>query len=294
MSSPEINPKTTQMNRRTFLKRTLATIGGMLVFSIPTYAYTGERHWIEITNHTIASPRIPKSFNGVRMIHISDLHYGHYLDETHLAKIVEQMNALQPDVVCFTGDFIDQQLSLQDAEKVRSVLTRLSARLGKYAILGNHDYWGDEHLVTKTLKESGFQVLVNATTTVQIQNEFIRISGLDDLLEGSPDMNQIKSAFKEDQFHIMLMHEPDFADHISQYAVDLQLSGHSHGGQIRIPFMGAPLTPEYSRKYKSGLYQNINRSKLTLYTNRGLGTTILPLRFSCRPEIAVLQLQQQL
>lgn len=280
------------LTRRNFIKKSFySTIGSAFLFA--AYSSLIERHWVEIREIEIHSNRIPSSFHGVRIVQFSDLHFGFYMDTSDLKKIAQQINATKPDLICFTGDLIDKEFTKKDANQVANILKQLKSPLGKYAILGNHDYWGDSRLVQECLQEAGFQILMNDCVRISKGTEYIYLSGLDDVMEGLPDIEKVMKKWSQDQqkYHIILVHEPDFAEVISEYPIDLQLSGHSHGGQINFPVIGPLITPPISQKYPLGLYEKINNKNLTLYTNRGLGTTILPLRFFCRPEITVFTLR---
>lgn len=188
------------------------------------------------------------------------------------------------------GVFNDYEFTKNQATQVYEILKHFHAPLGKFAILGNHDYWGDVTLVQTCLQESGFTLLKNQVTEINTDTDQIYISGLDDVLEGVPDLGPVIQQTEKhpDRFHIMLVHEPDYADAVANYHVDLQLSGHSHGGQITFPLIGPIITPPDSKKYINGLYK-INE-RLTLYINRGIGTTILPFRFLCKPELTIIEL----
>lgn len=191
-------------------------------------------------------------------------------------------------MICFTGDFIDQEFTENEATSAAEILGQLTAPDGKFAVLGNHAYWENVERVKDCLADSRFRLLINEGTAVKGGRDLIYISGIDDLLSGTPDPVKVlkNPRLKPERFHILLAHEPDFANEIKNLPVDLQLSGHSHGGQINLPCMGPLITPALSRIYPS---YRIDR-RLTLYTNRGLGTTILPFRFYCQPEITMIEL----
>lgn len=279
-----------KLTRRNFLKKGILAAAGLFVLGLPGYSFFVEKNQLEINRIRISSPRLPVSFKGMKIVQISDLHFGFFYGPEQLQTLVDQVRSLHPDLFCFTGDLIDRRFSRGEAIKVSDLLKQIDAPYGKFAILGNHDYWGDTALVKDCLTSAGFRLLINEWTLVKKGNDVISVSGLDDLLNGKPDHSKVfnDARFDPDLFHLMLVHEPDFAKVISSDPVDLQLSGHSHGGQINLPFFGPLFTPPLSRKFSSGLYQ-INE-RLTLYTNRSIGTTILPFRFACRPEITVIEL----
>jgi predicted MPP superfamily phosphohydrolase len=156
-----------------------------------------------------------------------------------------------------------------------------------YAILGNHDHWTDADEVARALQTQPITVLRNAAIPIDRGGARLWIAGVDDVWERHADLDQALRLVPADQATILLAHEPDYADLAAQYSVDLQLSGHSHGGQVQLPFFGSPILPYLGRKYPRGLYQI---GSLQLYTNRGLGVVSPPVRFNCRPEITLFTL----
>lgn len=283
---PALEPK---LSRRSFIKTGILAFIGLSGAGTVSYSYLS-RLDIEINKIKITSPRIPPSFKEKKIVHISDLHFGFFLHIPELTEIAARIKQMNPDMICFTGDLIDHEFTRSQATEVAKILRGLTAELGKFAILGNHDYWGNVALVQTCLQESGFTLLKNDVTEIKWEDDYIYLSGIDDVLAGTPDMEPVDQRMQthKDIFHIALVHEPDYANEMAYHDVDLQLSGHSHGGQIALPLIGPILTPQGSKKYTTGLYK-IN-DRLTLYTNRGLGTTILPLRFFCKPELTLIEL----
>lgn len=261
----------------------------ILALLIGIYSFIIEPKWVEIKHVTVKANKFPADFKGLRVVLFSDTHLGFFFDQSDLQRTVEKINQLKPDVVCFTGDFLDSKDSISVLDSAVPILQNLQAPLGKFAILGNHDYRSDEKQITKTLQKGGFHVLVNQSITVQKDQQSFSFIGLDDVLHGNPDLVQAMNNVDKNHSKVLLVHEPDIAWKIQQNDIDLQLSGHSHAGQVRIPFVGPLLTSKLGKTYNAGLYQVGN---LTVYTNRGLGTTILPVRFMARPEITVLTLTQ--
>lgn len=167
--------------------------------------------------------------------------------------------------------------------------SQLRAPFGQFAVLGNHDAFGTRKVVTKGLTQSGFHVLHNEHIVLTQGTDKLYIAGIDDPWVGKADIAQALLHIPEEACTILLAHEPDFADDFCKLPIDLQLSGHSHGGQVRLPFVGALYTPPHGSKYSSGLYQLPN-SQLQVYTTRGIGVTRMPVRFNCRPELTVITL----
>ncbi len=283
------NPKTPpKLSRRKFLLGLLAstaTIGSCAGGGL--YPWLIEPQWIRISRLTLALPRWPARLDGLTIAHLSDLHCGPYISAQHIGRVVAQTNHLQPDLVAITGDFASH-----DAAYIpicANELQALHARYGVFACLGNHDHRRGAETVVKSLQGVGITVLRNAALPVIEERETIWIAATDDMMVGMHDLDQALDAVPDDTPVILLAHEPDLADQTAQHAkrVILQLSGHSHGGQIRLPFIGAPILPRYAQRYPMGLYQV---GKIHLYTNRGIGLIAPPVRFNCPPEIALLTL----
>lgn len=279
-----------KISRRTFLKRTTLSLLGLAVTG-GAYTRYVEPVWFEIRRLNLESKRLPDVFHQLRILHISDIHFGFHMDAERLQKFVHTMNQEHADVVCFTGDFIDD--GFVDVSSAIPVLKQLNASIGKFAVLGNHDYRHTTPVKSiAALKQAGFVVLNNAHAELQRDGQRIAIVGLEDWFGGSPNLKTALRGLPDDQYKILLAHEPDLADESLLYPIDLQLSGHSHGGQIRIPGVhSVPWNPEMGIKYPSGLY-TFPHTDFKLYTNRGLGMTFMPLRFLCRPEITVITLQK--
>lgn len=254
------------------------------------YAKYIEPHFISFTQHTLKSQLIPKSFHGMKILQFSDLHLGYYFSLQHLSKVVSKINAVNPDIVLFTGDLIDNYQTYTDTPFVASILKNIQAPFGKFAIYGNHDHGGYgteyyEHI----MRESGFELLLNSEKRIHLMdNSEISIFGLDDILLGNPKIEKTLEHARQSTYNIVLVHEPDIAPKVSRYPINLQLSGHSHGGQVQIPFLGAIITPSLAKDYIEGFY---TIQDLTLYVNRGLGRTRVPFRFMSKPEIAIFTLQ---
>jgi predicted MPP superfamily phosphohydrolase len=278
---------TPKMTRRQFLARGAATVVGAGLLT-GGYAWQGEPNWLEITRRELSLKELPSAFAGTRLVHFSDVHLGFNKDARDLARLTKHIKEEKPDVICFTGDIVDSYA--EDLIDSVSILAELEAPLGKYAILGNHDYKNTE-LLTRLLTDSGFRVLRNQSYLIKQGGAVMAMAGLDDMLHGKPDPEAAIQGIPDGTFTVLMMHEPDYADTAEGYPFHLQLSGHSHGGQIRLPLLGAPFTPYGSQKYIDGLYYTENKA-MPVYVNRGFGETMMPLRFMCRPELTVLTLRR--
>ena len=218
---------------------------------------------------------------------MSVLHLDDRTEPSYLAKIVHLINRQEPDLVAFTGDFVTFG-PRSHLPELASTLGRLEARDGIMAVLGNHDHLSDPDLVGSAIEEGGATVLRNEVRVLGRAGSFLNVCGLDDLWEGRPSLDRVLSRLPREGAAVLLVHEPDFADTSAPTGrFDLQLSGHSHGGQVRLPLVGAPVLPRYAQKYPMGLY---DVGRMALYTNRGLGMLPPRFRFLCRPEISVLDL----
>lgn len=244
----------------------------------------------EITQLEIRLPYLDPVFDGYRLVQISDIHLGTVVKEQHLNEIVEVVNRLEPDTIAITGDFVShtpEKFSLP----LISALSQMAAKDFKIAVLGNHDHWTSAKSIRSVLKSSSFVELRNSVLPLQRGKSTLYLAGVDDYLVELDQIEPVLEQIPEHSPAILLAHEPDFADISADSGrFGLQISGHTHGGQIRFPLFSHLILPPRGRKYPSGQYQ-ING--MTLYTNRGLGTSWLQFRFRCPPEITVYILKAQ-
>lgn len=280
------------MNRRSFLKRLAGSILAIFGIGGGTYYYARdiEPKMLDTDRETITSPKIPTAFDNFKIVQFSDTHVGFQYTLDQLEDLIMQINRQNPDLIVFTGDLVDRPNTYQWNQHLSNILGSLSAPSGKYWIYGNHDHGGyGTNIVNDTMKQAGFQLLQNHHVTLTKGDDQIVLAGIDDLMLGRPDLTETLNGANHDLFTILLAHEPDFADTAATHPVDIQLSGHSHGGQVRLPFIGDLYTPAYAEKYVQGKY---TFSGLTLYVSRGLGTTRLPYRFLCKPEYNIYTLKK--
>jgi predicted MPP superfamily phosphohydrolase len=248
-----------------------------------------------LVRREVALHRLPRSFDGFTIAHLSDFHYDERFSAAPIRRAVEMVNQQGVDLTVLTGDFvtvptIQTQPRLRQASLTAlpcaAVLERIQGP--KFAVMGNHDIVANAGYVVRVFEDHGIPVLRNRSVPIERGNERLWLAGIDDLLRGRPKMAATMQNIPPDEATVLLAHEPDFADNAVHYPVDLQLSGHSHGGQIWIPGIGAPWLPPLARKYPRGLYR---LGKLTLYTNCGIGTIRAPIRFNCPPEVTILRLR---
>ncbi|MBB6443668.1 metallophosphoesterase [Bacillus benzoevorans] len=286
-----------KISRRTLLKRAFGTLSTLLAAGAGGYYYARdiEPKLLEINRHSISHTLIPRGFDQFKIVQFSDTHIGFQYTIGQLKKLVEHINRLEPDIVLFTGDLMDQPNKYLESSKIAPILQNIEAPYGKFAVYGNHDHGGYGTDIYRNIMEScGFVLLQNEFREIKLlDGSSIYISGLDDALLGKPDLAQTAGTLPADRFNILLSHEPDIALQAARYNIHLQLSGHSHGGQVRIPLYGALYTPPFSDIYHEGLYEIDHSLPFLLYVNRGLGTTRLPFRFLSKPELTLFTLTSQ-
>lgn len=275
------------LTRRKFLKLLGGTIAGSSALIVGGYEYGKEveAHQLVVERVQIPLKDIQNSLVGFRIVQLSDIHLYPYIQLDFVHKAVTLANSLKPDLIVLTGDYV-----LQTAEAIfelAPVLATLNAKYGVFAILGNHDLWTDVKVVRAGLEEARLPLLRNEGISLNVAGATIFLAGVDDGWGGSPDLVTALDKAPAQAPVILLAHEPDLADGFSlDHRVSLQLSGHSHGGQIRLPGIGAPILPYLGQKYDQGLYK-VNDT--WLYTTRGIGL-ITPFRLNCPPEITELTL----
>ncbi|TMN23430.1 metallophosphoesterase [Lentibacillus cibarius] len=281
------------MNRRTFLKRTIGSLTALVGLGGGGYYYARdvEPRMLSIHQQELSSTKLSAAFDDFTIVQFSDTHIGFHYSLKQFSELVDEINSLKPDLIVFTGDLVDKPDTYHWSGELTQLLKKLQANNGKYWIYGNHDHGGyGTDIVKKVMDKADFHLLKNTHTTIERNNRQFVVAGIDDVMLGSPDLEKALTNADPDTFTILLAHEPDYADETVQFPVDVQLSGHSHGGQVRLPFVGHLYTPLYAQKYVQGEH-TFETSNLTLYVNRGIGTTRLPYRFLCKPEIHLFQLK---
>ncbi len=279
------------LTRRNFLWMAAGSAAGLAF-------YAGEiaRHELEIIYLTISLPRLPDAFAGMKIVQISDLHFQEYTEAAFLEAIVRRVNEVAPDLVVLTGDFVSnnplpKHFSIKLGYQCAEILNRIQCPL-RYAILGNHDAIVSARAVTDALHTQGIPVLADSSVPIERDGQRIWLAGTKDVLEQNPDLTATLPAGRRPDHEpvILLVHEPDYADRALGHKIDLILAGHTHGGQIRIPFLPPLLLPGMGTKYVHGHFRLPDG--MQLYVNRGIGAVNLPFRFRCPPEITVITLAQ--
>ena len=269
--------------RREFIKTGIRTLAGFAI----TYPVIFERYGVRIVEYEITVPNLPEAFDGYRILHFSDLHYG-FLNPRVLVKgIVDMANSANADVIACTGDYVKKSNTKSELNVVFPELMKLSARDGVYMVLGNHDHWANNNEALRLLEQSGRSVR-HKSVKIERGGSAIRIAGTGDLWEDEPGIDKALSDVPRDECRIVLAHNPDTADTDFDSRIDLMLSGHTHGGQVVLPFIGPPFLPVKNRSYAHGL---VKRKKCFVFISRGIGASTIPVRVNCYPEIPLLKLK---
>jgi predicted MPP superfamily phosphohydrolase len=271
-----------KLTRRTFLRSGLAaSIGGL------SYSTLLEPHRLSLERVTIRLRHLPSALDGFRIAVLTDFHLHPFTKIDHIQRAVQLANSLNPDLAVLLGDYIDS--TVDAIHELAPELARLNARQGVFGVLGNHDYWKGPVVVRRALLDSGITVLQNTGVALPVGQSELFLAGLESAWAGHPDMKSALSTRRGNAPTVLLMHEPDYADKSSADGrISLQLSGHSHGGQVRLPLIGALELPSWGRRYDHGLYRVRD---MQLYTNRGIGLVDLPVRFNCPPEVTEITLR---
>ena len=260
----------------------------IILFFIIIYArYIGTMGLVT-KEYTIYDKDIPKGFDGLKIVHFSDLHYNRAITISKVKSIIKEINLIKPDIVVFTGDLIDKDVTLtnSDYQELTTILSSIDTKYGSYAILGNHDYENSEKII-EIYNNSNFKYLDNDYDIIyNHNNEKIFIGGIGTVTYQQDDIDKTMSYLKDNNdldYKIILVHEPDISDKIvSDYTVNLILAGHSHNGQIRLPIIGALYTPPHSKKYYDNYY---NIDGTNLYISSGIGVSKINYRLFNTPSI---------
>lgn len=275
---------------------------GILIAGVLLYARYIGTSGLTVKEYKVTNSAIPEGFYGTKIVHLSDIHYGRTVKKAELKKIVEKVNHLHPDIIVLTGDLIDRNTMLNDrmASVISDILKNMEANLGKYAIQGNHDYKFDKWATI--ISDSGFTnlndrydlIYKDSTKPIFLgglsTNSYQKEKTLEEKIKVMNDYFATRTEQNKENFpdyKIMIMHEPDFIDEINPENYDLVLAGHSHNGQVRVPFIGAIILPPNAKKYYKPYY-NVNGTDL--YISSGIGTSTVNYRLFNRPSINLYRL----
>jgi uncharacterized protein len=244
-----------------------------------------EPYMLSIEHELIHLNRLPKVFDGFRVVQLSDIHHGPFSTTEQIERAVDTANRLQPDIIALTGDYISKERHY--AAPCAEMLGRLNAKYGVYAVLGNHDHWVDAPLITDLFRAEGITVLINEGMRFEKDGEAFWLAGVDDTMVGLEDISLALAGAREDEMKLLLAHNPILLRRAARAKIDLVLSGHTHGGQVAIRGERSAVKGARKRLLK-GLGKLGNTQ---MYVNRGLGTVVLPIRYGCPPEISLLELR---
>jgi len=272
--------------------------------AVGAYATLVEPTWLEVTAPEIRLPGLPVAWDGVRIAHLSDLHLSRIVSARYLARCIDMAMRAVPDLILITGDFVTR--SERWIPRLPALLSCLHAPHGVWGILGNHDHHVCAERVTAAVEAGGVRMLRNRHARLERGGERLWLAGIDSM-EGKQyrlsrgDQARVDQLMRRylcealsgvdpDGCRILLAHSPDIMPLAKTLGVDLVLSGHTHGGQVRLPLVGATVVPSrYGARYAAGLF---HEGTTHLYVTRGLGVVRLPVRFLCRPELAILTLRR--
>jgi hypothetical protein len=289
-SAAEHETKQTLLTRRNFLRGAGLTAAGMAL-------YSGEiaRHEISTPSRTISIRNLPPAFEGFRIAQISDIHYDEFTEPYFVRRVIDHVNALAPDLALLTGDYISfAPLPKRFAEHAMYSCADALARIAcpqRFAVMGNHDSYLGAPAIRPILAAVDVPLLVNQHVPIERAGQRLWLAGVHDPITHTPDLDATVPE-RPDGPVILMSHGPDYADTVAAHPrgplVDLMVSGHSHGGQVRFPLVGALHTPSGGQKYVEGLF---HLGGMQLYVNRGIGTVGLPFRLNCPPEITLFTLK---
>ena len=276
------------LSRRKFLKG-LAAAGLVGVSGTAAYATLFEPFNYELTERDVFINGLPESFDGFRIAQLTDVHHSRLVPLGQVERVVELTRAARPDMVVLTGDYTTTLRRY--IEPCAEALGSIEAPEGTWAVLGNHDHYTDPELTARALTRRRVGVLSNANTLIRRGEDSLQLAGIDDWGWGATDFERALYGLDTSRPTVLLSHEPRVFDMSAARDLSLVISGHTHGGQICLPLLGAPARFFFGDelRYLRGLYE---RDGAQLYVSRGTGVIGLPVRFGARPEIAVLRLRR--
>jgi predicted MPP superfamily phosphohydrolase len=251
------------------------------------YALLHEPRSPRLERITLRFPGLPAALDGLTIGQLSDLHLGMRFSAANSRWAAEAVARERPDLVALTGDFVSYEHAIAELPAVLAPLAAAPAPLGTFAVPGNHDYWEGLPAIEGLLAPLGVEFIVNRHRVLRRGGAELVVAGVDDLWDGKPDMAAALAGAPEGAFRLLLSHCPDTADEAAERGVALQLSGHTHGGHVRLPGLGALCLPRHGWRYAIG-HERVGATQL--YVSRGLGG--MPLRFGCPPEATIITLRR--
>lgn len=282
-----VEPTTDErLTRRRFWRRSGAKLGALATLAAGASYPVLETKWIRVARHFITLPTLPPRFRGTTLVLLADLHHGPFVPLSHIRRAVDWTNNLKPDLILLCGDYVSK--SARYIAPVCGELKRLEARMGRFAVLGNHDHWEGAGESRIELDRAGVELVDNRGVWLRQGSSRLRLCGVGDLWTDHQNLAAALDEAHEDDAVILLSHNPDYAEYLDDDRVGLMLSGHTHGGQIIVPGYGAPVVPSrFGSKYLGGLVQG---PKCPVLVSRGVGTSGPPVRLFCRPQIVLVTL----
>jgi predicted MPP superfamily phosphohydrolase len=275
-----------KLTRRYFLRLALGSAASVGFSALGAAAYTAliEPGWLALERVDVPLRGLPAALDGFTVVQLSDLHYGPVVTEADVSRAVDLALEQTADLAVLTGDFVSSSAGY--AARCTELLSPLAAGGNALACLGNHDHWTDAGTVAGALGDVGITLLRNEAREVA---DGLWVAAVDDVWEQHADLEEALREAAPDAATVLLAHEPDYADQVAlDGRVGLQVSGHSHGGQVRFPFVGPVILPYLAQKYHAGRYRV---GDMWLYVNRGVGTIRPAVRLNCRPEVTLLTLR---
>lgn len=268
--------------------RGLGAVPLLAVSATSAYARLVEPYRYDVTQTEITVRDLPDAFDGFRIAQVTDVHHSRIVSIDEVRRVVEVANRTKPDLVALTGDYTTSYRRY--IEPCAEALADLSAPEGVWAVLGNHDHYTDPQLTVRALKRHRINVLENANTVIRRASDALQLAGIGDWTWNRSDWARSLYGVDKRRPAVMLSHQPGVIDFPQTEGLSLILSGHTHGGQVSLPFIGAPIRYGRDFKYVRGLYE---RQGTKLYVSPGTGVIGLPVRLGVRPEISVLKLRRE-
>jgi len=284
-----------KLTRRDFLKVLWVSFINLILIAVggTGYGMLIEPALVQVEKVQLMLKRLPRVLSGIRVAQVSDIHMGGWMNLDRLNEVIKLLMEQKPDLLLITGDFIvGHQYNESSRRAIKNLIeafSPLTRSIPTFAVLGNHDHWANADAIHQMLPLCGITDLTNSVSTFSRDGGNLYLCGVDDIWEGNVRLDEVIAGLPDDSAAILLAHEPDFADTSAATGrFDLQVSGHTHGGQIVFPLIGPPVLPYLGWKYPSGLYQV---GGMFQYTNRGIGMGRIPVRLNCPPEITVFTLE---
>ena len=274
-----------RMHRRRFLGTSVC--GALGAMGLGGYGFGIEPRWLRVERPTIGLPGLPEAFDGFAIAQLSDFHRSQVVAVRHVEHAVGVALGLKPDLIVLSGDYITGDATF--VHSIAPAIRRLTSAVRTYAVLGNHDHWAGPVTIETCLVECGVRMLTNAAERIERDGSHIWLLGTDDYMVGADDLPAAMDEATSPGVRILLTHNPDPIHEVASAGIDLMICGHTHGGQVSLPWIGPLIVPsQHGAKFAAGLYQV---EQTQLYVNRGIGVIPPPARFRVRPEVTLFTLR---